>query len=384
MEQEYPQTITKFEEVIKNNDLLRGIYGKAWENPSIIQQKGIPIILSKKDCIIQSQSGMGKTGTYLISCLEMNKLDSPCINSVIILPTRELACQVYNDCCELSKNMNINIVKCIGKVQIDTKLTYPNNAVILVGTPGRLTDVLSKNILGIDKKISMLIIDEFDKILDKAFSESISGIFTYITDNTQVVLISATNTSDILTETASFMRDPIKLIMKSEDVVLEGISQFYVNCNSEDDKFSVIMELFETIIVGQSVIFVNSKKTCDILLNKFQKNNFSISLIHGSMEQIERDKIMNLFRDGTIRILLSSDLLSRGIDVPKVSLVINYDLPYDESQYIHRIGRTGRYGKKGISINLIAGAKEEERMKNLEKYYNIKIEVLPENFIEYQ
>ena len=280
--------------------------------------------------------------------------------------------------------MKINFVKCVGKVRVRDKLPYIDRATILVGTPGKMHAVLDRKMIKSQPfNIRLCIIDEFDKMLESDFIPTIRGIFDVFNEKTQVVLSSATVNPEVMKLTDNFMRNPIMITIKEEEVTLEGIKQFYVNCTKDEWKFETIMDLYKALVVSQSIIFVNSKRKCDMLVEMFNERDFTCSSIHGGMDQQERDDIMNGFRTGHIRVLLSTDLTARGIDVQQVSLVVNYELPTDKSQYIHRIGRTGRYGRKGAAINLIAGTTEEKLLEGIEQYYSTAIQELPENFCQF-
>ena len=378
--------IMKFEDFIPklSDKLLRGIYAIGWENPSSTQVNGIPAILSKKDVIIQAHSGTGKTGTFCISLLNNINPELGCIQGIIIVPTIELGTQVYTVLCTLSEFMEINVLKCVGGHNVKDRLVYPERATILVGTPGKLSDICSRNLIKSQKyNLSMIIIDEFDKTFDKDFVPVIQNIFkTYVYENTQIVLSSATINDEVITLSDTFMHDPIKIILKSEEVSLDGIKQYFIKLDCDDHKFETILDLYKIARVAQCIIFVNSKEKCNILEHKFNSNEFTVSHIHGNIDRSEREKIMNDFRNGTIRILLTTDLMARGIDVQTVSLVINYDIPIDSSQYIHRIGRTGRYGKKGCAINLIGNNSDIRNIRAIEDFYKIKIDELPADFAD--
>lgn len=377
------KVISKFEDAKLSESLLRGIYGYGWEKPSYIQQKGIPAILTGRDLIMQAQSGTGKTGTFTIGTLQTIDPSVPEIQGVIILPTRELASQVYGVISQLATAMDVNFIKCIGKSRVRDNLTFPKRATVLVGTPGKLEAVLSRRIIKSQPvNFRIVVIDEFDKMLEDDFIPTIMEIFKFVGDSTQVVLSSATVNKNVMQLTEKFMRNPIEITIKEEAVTLEGIRQFYIDCERSDFKFDVVLDLFNDLVVSQCVIFVNSKSQCDRLEEKFNQNNFAVRGIHGGLEQEERNQIMDEFRSGKVRVLISTDLTARGIDVQQVSLVINYELPNDYAQYIHRIGRTGRYGKKGVAINLIGSQFEGKIMQGIEKYYSTAIQELPENYPE--
>lgn len=370
----------KFEQLGLNDNVLRGIFANGWENPSKIQWTGIPAVISGRDVVLQAPSGQGKTGTYAIGMLQRIRENEPTIQGIVILNTRELADQVYRVCMMLGSHMLVNFVKCVGRIHVNNNLQFPNNSTVLIGTPGKIIDVLKRNDINQQVALDLLVIDEFDKTLETDFIPQVKDIFRYVNEKTNIILSSATINEAVLDISKHFMRNPIQLTIPEECISLEGIRHFHVVLPNERDKFEVILDLYKALKVAQSVIFVNSKRKCDILEARFRENDFTISSIHGGMDQKERDIIMNDFRSGRIRILLSTDLTARGIDVPSVNLVINYELPYDNAQYIHRVGRTGRYGKHGFAINLISGKEELQRMNDIEKCYQVAIPELPHNF----
>ena len=371
----------KFEDMHLKDDLLRGIFSYGWEKPSFIQSQGIPVILENHDVIIQAQSGLGKTGTFSISMLQKIDEKVGTIQGIIILNTRELADQVYNVIRSIGDYMDVNFVKCVGKTHISGLVNNVHRATVLIGTPGKICSVLVKRMINNQSNdIKLLVIDEFDKTLEIDFIPTIKEIFAYIRNSTNIVLSSATLNDAVLDISRNFMREPFLITVKDEELSLEGILQFHIKCEKDEWKFETILDLYKTLIIAQSVIFVNSKKKCDILEEMFRKEDFTIESIHGGMPQEQRDQIMKNFRSAKTRILLSTDLIARGIDVPSISLVINYDLPVDKSQYIHRVGRTGRYGKKGFVINLIGHRNESIQMKQIEDCYCISIPELPTNF----
>ena len=378
---EIPKIIESFEDVNLKDDLLRGIYAYGWDKPSQIQRKGIPAILTGSDVVMQAQSGMGKTGTFSTSVLQLIEENLAAIQAIILLPTRELADQVSKVIGAIGDYLEINFVKCVGRSRVSDSFPYPNRATILIGTPGKICAVLEKTLIKSQPfNLKILVIDEFDKMLEEGFVDTIKQIFSYVRVDTQVVLSSATVNDAVLNISKNFMRDPISIMMKEEELSLDGIRQFFVDCGKEEWKFDTIMDLYNSIVIAQSIVFVNSKKKCNYLEEMFSKRDFTVKSIHGDIEQQERDYIMNEFREGRIRVLLTTDLMARGIDVPGVTLVINYDLPNDNAQYIHRIGRTGRYGKKGSSINLIGNGYEKKLLESIENHYKITIQELPANY----
>jgi len=372
---------SNFDDLNINENILRGVYSYGFEKPSTIQQRSIPEIIKGYDIISQAQSGTGKTGAYVIGLL--NKID-PSIKKtecLILLPTHELVNQVYDVMTEISKYMNINILKLIGGTNISECIQNLSlKPEILIGTPGRVLDMIQRgHIVSSDLKI--LVLDEADEILSYGFKDTIYNIIISISKKCQICLFSATLPDDILDLTQKFMNNPQKILVKNEELTLEGIQQFYVKVKDNNWKYDIITDLYDVINVNQCIIYINSKIKINEIYQRFLEDNFPVSYISGDRSSEDRKKIMEEFRSGKIRILLSTDLLSRGIDIQQLSLVINFDLPREKETYIHRIGRSGRYGRKGIAINLI-NDKEVQDLKNIEEFYNSKINELPENIKE--
>lgn len=376
-----------FESFNLSSDLLRGIYGKGWERPSDIQVRGIPSILTKNNVILQAQSGMGKTGCFSIGLLQNINVSEPAVKGVIVAPTRELATQVYNVVYELAEYLNINVMLYVGGEhtgrRINSRLMYPERATIFVGTPGKLYDIFYNNLFTTQPiKIDHLVVDEFDETLKDNFKDQMYIIVKTIQTAAQIVLCSATRNPQVDEFVKCFMTNtdgsnPIEIIIKDEEVSLEGIAQYYVQCNERNEKFITILDILSYFTVAQTIIFVNTRKDCNDLYLKFRQEGYPIDIISGDMSQESRNKVIKDFRENKLRIILATGIISRGIDVNTVSLVINYDLPKDTSEYIHRIGRTGRYGKKGLSINLITNY-DKKHIIQIEQQYGIKIDQLPD------
>ena len=371
-----------FDDLNINENILRGIYAYGFEKPSAIQVKAIPKIIAGGDTIAQAQSGTGKTGAFSISLL--SKIDETLDNTqcIVIVPTHELADQIFTVIKELSSYSNIRTIKLIGKTSINSNIQdLQNNPHVIVGTPGRILDMINRRSLYTDK-IKMLVFDEADEILSYGFKDTIYSIVQTIPKDSQICLFSATLPKDVLDLTNKFMNDPEMILVKKEQLTLEGIKQFFVNVKHSDWKYDVIADLYDIINVGQCIIYINNKSKILEINERLLNDNFPVSYITGDRTADERKKIMNDFRSGQIRILLSTDLLSRGIDVQQLSLVINYDLPKEKETYIHRIGRSGRYGRKGVAINLIT-ERDIEELKFIESFYDTKIDEMPDNIKDY-
>jgi len=377
---DYNTIITEsFDDLNIKANLLRGIYGNGYETPSAIQQKAIKPIIDGCDIIAQAQSGTGKTATFCIGLLERIDDTKNKTQAVVLAHTRELALQIESVCKNLSQYMNISINLSVGgttvRNNIDELLKNPH---IVIGTPGRVLDMINKKALD-TRDLRLMVLDEADEMLSKIFSNQIYDIFRFLPNNIQVGLFSATMTPEFFSISKCFMRNPVKILVKDEDLTLEGIKQFYINLEHNEFKYETLCDLYDLCSVSQTIIYCNSRTMVEELYRRLGEDNFSCVCMHGDLSQDERNKIMEEFRNGTSRILISTDLLSRGIDIQQVSLVINYDIPNNIESYIHRIGRSGRYGRKGTSINFLTRY-DIKKMKDIEEYYHTIIEELPENF----
>jgi translation initiation factor 4A len=371
-----------FEDLDLNDELLRGIYSYGCEKPSKIQYKSIPLIKSGKDLIAQSQSGTGKTGAFSIGIL--NNIDTKLKKTqyIVLTPTHELAKQIYSVIENLGARMDITMCKVIGKTNIsESIMELKRDPQIIVATPGRLIDMISKRHIFTDN-IKTLVLDEADEMLSGGFMEILYEIIKCMPKKCQICLFSATMPKEILDLTENFMNNPERLLVNRDELTLEGIKQFYINLKQYNWKFDVLYDIYDTINITQSIIYVNSKNILNNLYDRLSRDEYPVSYIHGDMQTIEREKNLNDFKNGITRIMLSTDLLSRGIDIQQLSLVINFDLPRNKETYIHRIGRSGRYGRKGTAINFITD-EDTAHMKEIEDFYNTKIEEMPQNLVDY-
>ncbi|OJT12530.1 ATP-dependent RNA helicase FAL1 [Trametes pubescens] len=345
--------VSTFDDLGLKEDLLRGIYAYNFEKPSAIQQRAILPITQGRDVIAQAQSGTGKTATFSISILQSIDVTVRETQALVLSPTRELATQIQSVVLALGDYMNVQCHACIGGTSIGEdirKLEYGQH--VVSGTPGRVFDMIRRRSLR-TRNIKMLVLDEADELLNKGFKDQIYDVYRYLPPATQVVLLSATLPYDVLEMTTKFMTDPIRILVRRDELTLEGIKQFFVAVEKEDWKFDTLCDLYDTLTITQAVIFCNTRRKVDWLTEKMRSANFTVSSMHGEMAQKERDAIMAEFRSGTSRVLITTDVWARGIDVQQVSLVINYDLPANRENYIHRIGRSGRFGRKGVAINFV-------------------------------
>eukprot|EP00037_Helgoeca_nana_P000126 m.20309 g.20309 ORF g.20309 m.20309 type:complete len:396 (-) comp10181_c0_seq1:312-1499(-) len=365
-----------FDEMGLKEDLIRGIYAYGFERPSAIQQRAILPILKGRDVIAQAQSGTGKTATFSISALQTVDTTVRETQVLILSPTRELAQQIQKVVLALGDYMSIQCHCCIGGTSVGEdirKLDYGQH--IVSGTPGRTFDMIQRRNLR-TRGIKMLILDESDEMLNQGFKEQIYDVYRHLPPDTQVVLLSATLPAEILEMTKKFMTDPIRILVKRDELTLEGIKQFFIAVEKEEWKFDTLCDLYDTLTITQAVIFCNTKRKVDWLSEQMREANFTVSAMHGDMPQKERNAIMEEFRGGASRVLITTDVWARGLDVQQVSLVINYDLPTNREQYIHRIGRSGRFGRKGVAINF-AKSDDIRVLRDIEQFYSTQIDEMP-------
>ena len=363
-----------------NNEVLKGIYNYGYEKPSQIQRIGIKPIIDGHDIVIQSHSGTGKTATFIIGLL--HRIDTS-INKpqcIIISNTRELACQTQKVFLSLSSYSGVKCNLCIGG---DLQFKYNVENIkehVIIGTPGRISDLINKDIISSDS-IRIVVIDEADDVLSTSFRKQVKKIFYKIPKESQVVLISATIPNE-MSELFDTLLKPeyLSILVKDDELTLDGIIQYYINID-EQYKLDALIDLYKFISIGQAIVYCNKKNKADELKYALVDKSFSVSILHGDMMQKEREDIMKEFRSGETRILITTDILSRGIDIQQVSLVINYDMPKYPQTYIHRIGRSGRFGRKGSAINFVT-KKERNILNFIQKMYNTNIIPLPCNVAE--
>ncbi|XP_025416888.1 eukaryotic initiation factor 4A-III [Sipha flava] len=372
------EVMSTFDSMHLKEDLIRGIYSYGFERPSAIQQRAIKPMIKGRDVIAQAQSGTGKTATFSIAMLQI--VDTQLRESQVLClsPTRELAVQIQKVVLALGDYLNVQCHACIGGTNIGEdirKLDFGQH--IVSGTPGRVFDMIRRKTLR-TRNIKTLVLDEADEMLNKGFKEQIYDVYRFLPPATQVILISATLPHEILEMTNKFMTDPIRILVKRDELTLEGIKQFFVAVEREEWKFDTLCDLYDTLTITQAVIFCSTKRKVDWLTEKMRESNFTVSSMHGDMPQKERDTIMKEFRAGQTRVLITTDIWARGIDVQQVSLVINYDLPNNRELYIHRIGRSGRFGRKGVAINFVK-SDDIRILRDIEQYYSTQIDEMPMN-----
>jgi translation initiation factor 4A len=367
-----------FDEMELPENLLRGVYAMGFEKPSAIQQRAIIPIKGGRDLLAQAQSGTGKTGAFTIGSL--SKVD-PALRQVQVLvlaPVRELAQQIESVAKQVSSYMNIYVYSATGGTPLREDIkAIEKGCQFIVGTPGRIYDLMNRNVLS-RENIRVLIFDEADQMLEDRFKEQVMCILDKgFPKTTQVALFSATMDENVLDISAKLLNNPVKILVNANSVPLDGIKNYCVELDKEEWKFDTLCDLYQRLTISQALIYCNKRQKAEWLAEKMSSQGFPLSCIHGEMDVEERKRRMMNFRTGAVRVLISTDLLARGIDVQQVSLVINYELPVQKENYIHRIGRAGRFGRKGVTINLIC-PEEKKAVSDIQEHWGINLETLPD------
>ena len=368
-----------FDEMNLKDDLIRGVYSYGFENPSKIQQLAIVPMSKHTDILAQSQSGTGKTGAFVIGSLSVVDISIKAPQVLVLCPTRELSQQTERVAKALGTYMNLKVLSATGGNQLRNDIsTLKAGAQFIVGTPGRIFDLIRRGDLSVEH-IKYVILDEADQMLEDLFAEQIKAILdNKFPSTTRLALFSATMPQNVIEIAEHYLSNPDRMLLPPDEVTLDGIKQYYVELEREDWKLPVLLDLYQQIAVNQALIYVNKRQKAEWLAKQLSAQGFTLEYIHGEMEVGERKKRMDDFRSGTVRVLISTDLLARGIDVQQVSLVVNYELPIQRENYVHRIGRSGRYGKKGVAVNLVYGD-ERNTLKEIERHYSTTISELPED-----
>ena len=373
--------INTWEDLNVKRELLRGIYSNGFEMPSPIQRKGIIPVINGLDVIAQAQSGTGKTGCFVIAGLELTDTTINTVQFLILSPTRELSHQTKYVIDQIGCNISgLRTQLLVGGIStdIDIKLLRENEPQILVGCPGRIHDMMRRKHINTNT-IKLIVLDEADEMLSSGFKEQIYSIFQYLSNNIQIALFSATMPSTLYSLTEKFMRDPIKIIVKAEMLTLEGIKQHYINLEDDTQKYETLKDLFSTFSVSQCIIYCNSVRRVADLYEAMSQDGYPVCQIHSNLDKVDRLKNYEAFKSGTQRVLISSNITARGIDIQQVSTVINFDIPKSTDTYLHRIGRSGRWGRKGTAINFIT-RRDYRLLKDIETFYSTEITELPKDY----
>ena len=362
----------KFEDLPINDDIKRAVIEMGFEEPSPIQAQSIPVILSGKDVIGQAQTGTGKTAAFSIPILQMVDQNDKSLQAIVLCPTRELAIQVSAEIKKIGKYMHgVRTLPVYGGQPIDRQIKSLKSGVqVVIGTPGRVIDHINRKTLKLDK-VKMVILDEADEMLDMGFREDIEMILSKTPEERQTTFFSATMAKGILDLTRKYQNDPEHIKVVRQELTVPNIKQYYIETRSSN-KLEVLCRLVDVYNPKLSVVFCNTKRLADELVSDLQARGYFADALHGDLKQTQRDIVMDKFRNGTIDILVATDVAARGIDVDDVEAVFNYDLPQDEEYYVHRIGRTGRAGRNGISFTFVFG-KDMRKMRDIERYIKTKL-----------
>jgi len=375
--------INSWDELEIHVNILRGIFAYGFEKPSPIQQKAIVPIINGKDIIAQAQSGTGKTAAFTIGALSVINLDSNTTQILVLSPTRELTIQTakvmssIGSMMENSKKETLRVQTLFGGSSLEESSGFSskNTPHIICGCPGRVNDMLRRDRIS-GKDIKLIILDEADEMLSSGFKEQVYNIFQYLNSDIQVALFSATLPQSVYPITDKIMRNPVKISVKADMLTLEGIGQFYVAVEDDRQKYATLKHLFSFLSVSQCIIYCNSVKRVADLYDAMREDEFPVCCIHSNMDKTTREQAFNEFRNGKSRVMISSNVTARGIDIQQVSIVINFDLPKCVHTYLHRIGRSGRWGRKGVGINFIT-RRDIVKMKEIESHYSTEIKELP-------
>ena len=366
-----------FEDMNFPDNLLRGVYSYGFEKPSKIQQMAIVPIKEGRDVLAQAQSGTGKTFCFVSGSMSRIDLSINKPQVFVLVPTQELAKQIYEVAKNIGSFMPVTCYCATGGSPIMNDIKSIENGIqFIVGTPGRMFDLMNRNVLQTNN-MKCLILDEADQMLEDRFYKQVMCILEMgFPNTTRVALFSATMPKEVVEVANKMLVDPVRILLRPEQVTLEGIKQFMVDLEKEEWKYEVLCDIYKQLNINQALIYCNTRKRAEWLADKLSSDGYPLLCIHGDMENSERRKRMDEFRCGKVRVLISTDLLARGINVQQVSLVLNFELPMNRENYIHRIGRSGRFGKKGVSINLIS-PNEHKMKEDIETYYSTKMVELP-------
>ena len=366
-----------FDDMNLPENLLRGVYSHGFERPSEIQKRGIMPMKEKRDLLAQAQSGTGKTGAFTIGALSALDPDLKRVQVLVLAPVRELAQQIESVAKSISSFMNISVYSATGGTPLREDIrAIEKGCQYLIGTPGRIFDLMNRGVLS-SEHIRVLIMDEADQMLEDRFKEQVMCILQKgFPKDTRIALFSATMSEDVIDVANNLLQNPQRILIQAKEVPLDGIKQYYVELENSDWKFEVLADLYQQLHISQALVYCNKRQRAEWLAEKMSQQGFPLSVIHGEMDVEERKRRMKDFRSGAVRVMISTDLLARGIDVQQVSLVINYELPIQKENYIHRIGRAGRFGRKGVTINLIS-PEEKRAVSEIEEHWKITLEKLP-------
>lgn len=378
-------SVKTFEELGLKDTLLKGLYAMKFNKPSKIQERALPLLLANPsmNMIGQSQSGTGKTAAFSLTMLSRVDEGKSYPQALCLAPARELARQTFEVVQQVSRFTNITS-QLVVPGSVDKSHQFIEN--VLVGTPGVVNDLIRKRAIDL-KNMKVFVLDEADQMLDgQGLGDQCLRIKRMLPKSTQLVLFSATFPTEVRAYAEKFVPNANSLELKQEELNVDGIKQLYLDCDSEQHKLQVLCELYGLLTIGSSIIFVEQRSTADRLAAMMTAEGHKVSVLHGKLDSSERDRLMDDFKKGRSKVLITTNVLSRGIDIASVSMVVNYDLPVtkegnpDPSTYLHRIGRTGRFGRVGVSISFIHDKKSYHTMMGIRDYFgNVEMTRVPTN-----
>lgn len=381
---------TTFEELGLSSELMRGIYAMKFAKPSKIQATSLPLIISAngefRNLIAQAHNGSGKTACFVLAMLSRIDFSSEQVQTLCLVPTRELARQIESVIMALGKFTQVRVKVAIKATENERRLTRSEessvvNHHIVVGTPGKVIELLKKRLINVSG-VKMLVLDEADEMVDsQGMGDQTIRVKKMLPSGIQVLLFSATYKDEVVRFANAVAPSANQIVVKRETLSLDNVEQYYIHTGSADQRFNVLTEIYDLLNLGQTIIFVRTRSTASELTRRMRNDSHTVSVLYGGdMPPEERDKVIDEFRHGTTKVLVTTNVLSRGVDIAAVSTVINYDLPTDRfnlvdpETYMHRIGRTGRFGRKGIAINFVYDEQSVSILNQLEKYYSKSIE----------
>ncbi|CVK17577.1 DEAD/DEAH box helicase [Sporomusa sphaeroides] len=361
-------TVTLFGEIALSKKTAAAITAMGFEEPSPIQSQTIPLVLTGKDVLGQAQTGTGKTAAFGIPIME-RITEARQIQALVLTPTRELAIQVSEELAKIGKFKRIKTLPIYGGQAIERQIrTLKLGVQVVIGTPGRLLDHIRRNTIKLDH-VKMLVLDEADEMLDMGFIDDIESILAHVPTERQTLLFSATMPAEIMRLANRYMKDRVTVTISKEQLTVPLIDQIYYETR---DKLDGLCRVLDSETVDRVIIFCRTKKGVDDLVASLSARGYISDGLHGDLSQTQRDRVMKKFRDGKLDILIATDVAARGLDIDHISHVINYDIPQDPESYVHRIGRTGRAGKKGVAITFIQ-PREYRQLKIIEKEVKTRI-----------
>jgi len=363
-----------FEDFFLKRELLMGIFEKGFEKPSPIQEEAIPVILQNRNVLARAKNGTGKTAAYIVPCLEKTDTTKDYIQVLILIPTRELALQTSAIVKEMGKHMDVQCMVTTGGTSLkDDIMRLYKTIHIIVATPGRILDLASKKVADLSR-VRTIVMDEADKLLSEEFQPVLEEIIGFCDKDHQICLFSATFPVTVKSFCQNHVPNPYSINLMDE-LTLRGITQFYAFVE-ERQKVHCLNTLFTKLEINQSIIFCNSVNRVELLAKKITELGYSCYYIHAKMQQANRNRVFHEFRNGATRHLVTSDLFTRGIDIQSVNVVINFDFPKNSETYLHRIGRSGRFGHLGLAVNLIT-YEDRHSLRRVEQELGTEIRAIP-------